>query len=406
VFSNIHFSGWGDFMGIAALAFAVLYLAIGRIIARKFEGAKAMSALFYITGLTFGVLFVPLQLDVMWFTLGWLVLGTFLAVYGIAKERKGFQMSSFIIGGLSLTWFVLIDLTMWNLSENYHFPWQYLAVTASSIIIMAVYVWKKTVFGAAQKAFKYCAAVNLWFYALFIVSRLYEIFAYNLRDTRLDGLYLFFALGCVATIVLALIYPRIPIIRDKGISVISIVLHSCGIFGIFVLNIAASPMAAGVHGQPAVIIVLATVILVAVGGMGAVAVYDLVRRGILAGVMKAQYLPLMVSGYAIIMLSINLINAYGLSFASFWISAIYVLTAFLWTVLGFVKRYALLRRFGLGLALFAVTKLFLIDLNALTQGWRILSYFVLGAVLVAISYVYQYFSKRLEPAVEEKREEE
>jgi len=61
-----------------------------------------------------------------------------------------------------------------------------------------------------------------------------------------------------------------------------------------------------------------------------------------------------------------------------------------------VKRYSFIRRFGLGLAILAVIKLFIIDLFSLTQGFRIVSYFALGITLLAISFVYQYFSKRLE----------
>jgi uncharacterized membrane protein len=55
-----------------------------------------------------------------------------------------------------------------------------------------------------------------------------------------------------------------------------------------------------------------------------------------------------------------------------------------------------MRKFGLGLAISAVVKLFIIDLSHLTSGYRIVSYFALGITLVAISFVYQYFNKRLD----------
>jgi uncharacterized membrane protein len=73
-----------------------------------------------------------------------------------------------------------------------------------------------------------------------------------------------------------------------------------------------------------------------------------------------------------------------------------VLAALAWIIYGFVRRFVFIRRFGLVLAIFAVVKLFLLDLSGLTQGFRILSYFALGITLIAISFVYQYFTKRLE----------
>ena len=61
-----------------------------------------------------------------------------------------------------------------------------------------------------------------------------------------------------------------------------------------------------------------------------------------------------------------------------------------------IKRYTFIRRFGLALSILAVVKLFLIDLSFLTEGYKIISYFVFGMTLLAISFVYQYFSKRIE----------
>jgi uncharacterized membrane protein len=109
-----------------------------------------------------------------------------------------------------------------------------------------------------------------------------------------------------------------------------------------------------------------------------------------------EWMPLVVSGYFVILLTQNLIAQYNLNFSSAVISVIYVLTALAWIIYGFTRRFAFIRRFGLALAIFAVIKLFLIDLATLTQGYRIVSYFALGVTLIAISFVYQYFSKRLE----------
>jgi len=109
-----------------------------------------------------------------------------------------------------------------------------------------------------------------------------------------------------------------------------------------------------------------------------------------------EWLPLIVSGYFVILLSQNLIAHFNLNFSSAVISIIYALTALAWIIFGFVRRFVFIRRFGLALAIFAVIKLFLLDLSGLAQGYRIVSYFALGISLIGISFVYQYFSKRLE----------
>jgi len=406
MFINLSNSGWGDSLGYASAIFAVLYLGIGYAVSKGFPDERAMPALFYITGLTFLVLFVPFHLDSMWFSLGWLVQGTLIAGYGILKNHRAFRISGFIIGGICLACFLTYDLYEWVQWTNNMFPWQYLAITAASVLIMAAYVFKREITGVWQIVYKYCVAANLWFYGLFLVSRL-DIILRNTYDIPIFAFnitYITNALIAVATLVLAALYTRLPMLTDKGMKIMSTIMNAFGIIFILILNVTERPIisAASIETQPISIAIIATLILLAIGAIGALAVYDLTRRAVLERVIGVQYLPLAVSAYIVVMLTINLIHVYDLSFASFWISALYVLTALLWTVLGFVKRYAFLRRFGLGLALLSVTKLFIVDLAALTQEWRIVSYFTLGVVLLAISYVYQHFSKRLETGVVEK----
>jgi uncharacterized membrane protein len=109
-----------------------------------------------------------------------------------------------------------------------------------------------------------------------------------------------------------------------------------------------------------------------------------------------EWYPLIISAYFVLILTQNLMTQYRVDFSSVSISIIYVLIALSWIILGFIKRYKLIRRFGLAISLSAVVKLFIIDLAFLTQGYRIFSYFVLGITLIAISFIYQYFNKRLE----------
>ena len=403
LFVNLNSAGWEDYLGLASAVLGLIYLAVGYGISRGFQGAKPISALFYIAGLVFFVLFVPFQWEVTWLSLGWLAQGAGLALYGVLKERRALQLSGFIIAGLSLLSFLTHDILF--LSHD-QFSWRYFAVTAASLLIMGALIYKRAIYSARQRVLKYCTAANLWVYALYLIDRLQTILEGAFPEANLSLDYLTGALMGVATLVLAILYPRIPLLLDKGMKIIAIVLNAMGILGILALTVTISPVTAPMAVQPFGIALLATLILLAVGGIGAFAVYDLSRRMVLDRVMGIQFLPLAVSAYVVILFTINLIQVYHLQFSSFWISVAYVIAALLWTILGFVKRYALLRRFGLGLALLSVTKLFLIDLATLTQGFRILSYFILGAILVAISFVYQYFNKRLELAAALEKTEE
>ena len=56
---------------------------------------------------------------------------------------------------------------------------------------------------------------------------------------------------------------------------------------------------------------------------------------------------------------------------------------------------ALLRRFGLALALFSSAKLFLFDFSGIDAMGRTLMFIGFGITLLCISFVYAYFEKRL-----------
>jgi len=69
---------------------------------------------------------------------------------------------------------------------------------------------------------------------------------------------------------------------------------------------------------------------------------------------------------------------------------------------GFWKRSAFARWQALVLIAFTIGKVFLFDVSALQQGYRILSFIALGAVLMAISYVYHRDWLRLTPRGDER----
>ena len=57
--------------------------------------------------------------------------------------------------------------------------------------------------------------------------------------------------------------------------------------------------------------------------------------------------------------------------------------------LGFARRSALLRWQAIVLIAVTIVKVFFFDVSELDHLWRVLSFMVLGALLLAISYAYQ-----------------
>jgi hypothetical protein len=387
----------GDYNGILAVAYAVFYLLLARFIEKKFTGEEVYTrALFYLTALAFVVLIIPMQFGRVWLSLGWLAEGVILAVYGILNNEKRFRRAGFVICLLCLGAFLWFDLSTWDSL----FIWKYSAITLGSLLILGAYMYKKKMTGGFVSAYKYFAVINAWGYVIYIIGKLGDIFSsYYSGEQVFKVSYLISAASITATFFIAYIITRIRLLSVKGMKILSVIIYFIGIIQLFVTNSFYYPVT---HiyfkmSTPRLGVTVAGIVILAVLGLLSVlSLLDAMKIIITERKKGIEWLPLIVSGYFIILLSHNLIQQFNLSFSSAVISIIYTLTALAWIIFGFVRRFVFIRRFGLALAIFAVIKLFLLDLTGLTQGFRIVSYFALGISLIGISFVYQYFSKRLE----------
>jgi hypothetical protein len=384
---------WQDLQGLLAIAFAAIYLLLGRFAEKKFTGkALYTRALFYLTGLTFVVLIIPFQFGRAWLSLGWLAEGVFLAAYGILGNNKTFKRVGFIICLLCLAAFILHDI---DYSDEAIFPWKYLAITLGSLVILGAYMQQRMMSGRFISIYKYFALINVWFYTIYIISiELYDalFWHYYHRQMSFNLSYLIGALTVTATFVIAYIIPRIKLLASRGLKIVSVLLYAIGILIMFILNTFESPV--NYTGSGAIALTIG--VLTLLGLLSVFAMRDLMRIIIAGRKLGVEWYPLGVSAYFVILLTQILITQFDLAFSSAAISIIYALTALAWIIFGFMRRYAFIRHFGLGLVIFSVFKLFFVDLYALTQGRQIVSYFSLGLTLLVISFVYQYFSKRLE----------
>ncbi len=77
------------------------------------------------------------------------------------------------------------------------------------------------------------------------------------------------------------------------------------------------------------------------------------------------------------------------------LSVLWIVYAFVLLVIGVLRKEAVVRWQGLGLLWVAIVKVFFFDLSFLTRFYRIISFFVLGLALLAVSFFYQKRAKAL-----------
>jgi len=388
--------GLEDYTGLLAMLFAVLYLNLGGFLQQQMPREKSAQALFYLTGLTFVVLIIPFQFGKVWLSLGWLIEGTALLVYGIAREEAAFRKAGAVIFGLCLAAFWFFDVRN-ILGTGDFFVYKYTAVTLGSLFILGTAYWKRALSSQGITLFKYGTTLNLWLFSLYMIGK--ELAAHltvALKDSAWHGDYLVSALMIVVSFLLAYLIPRISLLSDGVMKGISVFINVVCFIALFSLNFLPPHQGFGSADLPPSLFLTGTTALVLINLLAILAMRDLVSRLVLERKLGLEWYPLIISSYFLFNLTQVLIAQYALDFTNAAISVLYVITALAWIVFGFIKRYAFLRRFGLGLAIMAVAKLFLLDLSFLSAVARIASYFAFGLTLLAISFVYQYFSKKLE----------
>lgn len=382
-----------DFTGLLAIIFAIIYLSLGKFVEKYMTKEQKARGLFYITGLTFIVLIIPFQFGKVWLSLGWLVEGITLLSYGIYKELKEFKKAGVIISLLCLASFILFDVLI---LDNSLFVYKYLAITAGSIVVLGSLMYKKNLAGKQILLFKYATVINLWIFLLYITDdKLGRYLSRLLQNSSLNLDYLISAAMILVSLLTAYTIPRIRLLCDNVMKVISVTIYAVALIGLFFLNF-GSPVRGSLHEVTTAVSIIGTIELIVIAIFAVLALRDLILCLVMEGKLGIEWYPFIISSYFVVVLTQNLITQYGLGFNNALISIIYLITAFAWITFGFIRRYAFIRRFGLGLSILSVGKLFIIDLAFLSQGYKIVSYFIFGVTLIAISFVYQHFSKKID----------
>ncbi|MCL2235341.1 MAG: DUF2339 domain-containing protein [Defluviitaleaceae bacterium] len=381
-FILLAFVGWHfeSYMGVASGVSGLFYGLCGLFVSRKTESFKPMAATLFVSAAAFALVFAIIQLDYRWITVGLTIIAVGLAFFGIIKGSRKVVVCATVAGSMALATLFTIDAFNFIISSPLawdYFTLQTASVTAGGVLVLILLAARNQLKTPPQKALKHVVTAGVWLFAAFLSFRL----GYHIND----WLFIIFAAMSGFTVLYGMLLPKIPRLNCGGTEVAGIFLAVIGIMGIFI----SSLMGWQVTGIDAFVLAVVNV-------LGILAVFNFARSGVAKGILKPQWMPVITFAYFLWTFTITSTMSFGLSFASFWVSAVYIAVALILIISGFVRRYGGLRLAGLVLIILSVAKLLLFDVWYLTGEIRVMSYFVTGGVLVGISFAYQYFAKRLD----------
>lgn len=261
--------------------------------------------------------------------------------------------------------------------------------------IMAVFIIKRRHETNLFRAYTLAAFLNAGLLCADTISR-YVVDLCNVGGVWSNHLarLTFSALLCtVPWLILGFIVGKFKYMKTWGM-VSSFLLYGIGLLCLFAANsidsinraFASSPHTLGV---PAVIVTIA------VNAASVLTVLDMTAQISRRAPKFTKAVGLIVSSYALLTLTTILGTNNYVKFTSCIISILYIVMAAVWIVIGFKKLNALLRRFGLALALLSSAKLFLFDFSGINDMGRTLMFIGFGITLLCIAFGYGIAEKRL-----------
>lgn len=402
-------AGLNEFRGLLALSFCLVYAGLGRLVERVMKEERQTMVLFYATSISFAVLIIPFQFGIPWLSMGWLVEGVFLIIFGHKYGFKPLEKAGWGIFLLCLGTFYLLDLGMYDLIgyKNHHFVVKYSSVVIGMVLVTMFYAIRQAKHGALLYGhpteaklitwFKYFTLANVWFYLLYETERLYKA-----AVPHSFSHYSFYEelLMAFVTMAFAYVLTKITVLYDRIVKYYCLFLYAVGcLICLFVtMNI---PAMKGSYSENTAVEYIALLVLIGFNGF-----VFFISRDFLIAWIRRQYksielYPMIVGVYLLGVLTAFLNVQFQLGDVGFIFNLLYLLLAIAYIMYGFCNRYVYIRRLGLGLALFSTGKLFLYDLSFLSTGSKIIAYFCFGIVLLGISFMYQKVSTRLgEPPVQ------
>lgn len=395
-----------NYNGALAMIFAITYIGLGVLLSKKMKKEKESIILFFGTALTFVVLMVPLQFGIAWLSMGWLIEGLILSIMGFRYKIRKMEFSGWLIFAISVFSFFLFDFLK-TYSETPLMEFKFTMVIVSMVILMVIYLlalkWgivpnysKKS--RGIQK-YKVATIISFYLYLLYMGNYFYSQFTSipEVSQILTEDLKQFYnaILIVFIHIALAIVLPRIKLIKDRIIKFISIALNLISVI-ICLWLVYKIPVLQTSFGGNSSLNYFAFVLLIIFNIVSIFRVRKIVISFLDLKKGNFEIYPVIFSTYLLGVLTSAIIFQFDFGNINLIISFLFLLFAIGNITFGFLKRFAYIRMYGLALSLFSTGKLFLYDLRHLSTGGKIIAYFGFGVVLILISFIYQKIKKETE----------
>ena len=379
-----------DHKGILSLAFCAIYYVLAKVVEKIPNHDTDTVWLFYIASLTFSFLMIPFQFGYVWLSLGWVVESLILIFFALKIKSTLLERMGWIAYLLAYGNFFIKPLVY---QPYYHL--NYLLMVASSVFLLYTYfttgrhkdylfTWKYTFLDI----FKYLTLPQILVYASKELNYLFENYFQQIYNVEFYN-----------AVALALaIYLYIKVLQKTSWLHDKVILWAItGLAVVFAGGVILMNAVAPIFNLPHPNIfqeVLALLILGGLNGLAFMSLKEAVLRVLALVKYNLEMYPVVLAGYLLITSSFFLTGQFNwVHYINFALNVMYMGYAFVFISYGLKKKYVLIRRAGLGLALLVCVKLFLVDLSGLDTLGRIISFFGIGAIALLISYAYQQMSK-------------
>lgn len=361
---------------------------------------KARAGLYAVAGgaVFVSLLIVPVQFGFAYAVYAWSAEALLFLLPGLLWKRRAWETAGWLAEAAAalalLIAYPMLQLTLQGLPYLPSRAAAYTCFTLSTLLVLAAILYNGKESNLIQGLFKYGVILNLWVYTIFAA----QLFLPALLPVRLGALHtdLFLLSATIlAGCAVACFSIRMPRLRDDATAIIGLLIYACSFIMAHIANCLYFRQADGFPRAVRVGLLLLQIAANIASVFAAADFTDTLVRRFRAPV---EVFSLSVSAVFTVLLTELLLGQFRLAFTNPLIGILYLLTALGWILCGFWRRYAAMRRFGLGLTFLALGKLLLIDLASLSEGKRILAFFGFGALMILISFVYRHFSKRMLPS--------